>query len=107
MPARGSHCPKELDDWRDLGGDYCYYFETGKSVNFYEAIFDCKRRGKYILWNINIKKLHYSPKTIILHLIFTCSKKLYFQLATRLSELINANLHENYTDIITLNKHAN
>ena len=51
----GAHCPTELDDWRDLGGEYCYYIETNKDVNFYEAHFDCGRRGKYILKCINKK----------------------------------------------------
>lgn len=50
-PARNSHCPADFEGWRDLGGEYCYYFETEKAQNFYKAQFNCNRMGKYI-WQI-------------------------------------------------------
>ncbi|XP_054707983.1 macrophage mannose receptor 1-like [Uloborus diversus] len=41
----GATCPEEPEDWRDLGGDKCYFFETGVEVNWFEASFLCLQRG--------------------------------------------------------------
>ncbi|KAG8179315.1 hypothetical protein JTE90_021984, partial [Oedothorax gibbosus] len=38
-------CPKSPADWRDLGGDFCYYFDLKNLVNWVDASFLCLRRG--------------------------------------------------------------
>ncbi|KAG8183915.1 hypothetical protein JTE90_029022 [Oedothorax gibbosus] len=38
-------CPDRPKDWRDLGGDFCYYFDLKDTVSWYEANFRCLRRG--------------------------------------------------------------
>lgn len=71
LPARDSHCPMELDDWRDLGGEYCYYIQMENPINFYEASFDCRRRGKYILYNTNIKYIQTLYASEIIYFTFS------------------------------------
>lgn len=61
LPMKGSHCPTEPNDWRDLDGDSCYYFETKTARSWYEANFDCMRRGGHLL------SLHSEEESQILH----------------------------------------
>lgn len=76
LPPKGSHCPTEFDGWRDLGGENCYYFETENALSFYEALFDCKRRGKYILLNFQNKYSNYCFETLF-YVFLMCTKKLF------------------------------
>ncbi|GFS75495.1 brevican core protein [Nephila pilipes] len=43
-----SYCP-EPKGWRDLGGDFCYYFDTKASITWATANFECMRRGGTLL----------------------------------------------------------
>ncbi|XP_054706986.1 macrophage mannose receptor 1-like [Uloborus diversus] len=43
--VKRSVCPEEPDDWRDLGGDTCYFFETEIGTTWYKASFKCLQRG--------------------------------------------------------------
>ncbi|KAG8179317.1 hypothetical protein JTE90_021985 [Oedothorax gibbosus] len=45
----GTSCPDVQPSWRDLGGDFCYYFEAKYLLSWYEANFFCMRRGGTLL----------------------------------------------------------
>ncbi|KAG8179318.1 hypothetical protein JTE90_021986 [Oedothorax gibbosus] len=40
-----SVCPQHPYGWKDLGGNYCYFFETTKHYTWYVANFMCMERG--------------------------------------------------------------
>ncbi|XP_054707922.1 macrophage mannose receptor 1-like isoform X2 [Uloborus diversus] len=56
-----SFCPSEPDDWRDLGGDMCYFFDFEKTVTWYEANFMCMFRGG------NLVSIHSKQESDVLH----------------------------------------
>ncbi|KFM78117.1 Macrophage mannose receptor 1, partial [Stegodyphus mimosarum] len=56
-----SFCPEEPDEWRDLGGERCYYFDTKSAVTWYEANFICMRRGGTLV------SIHSQEEVDVLH----------------------------------------
>ncbi|GIY52804.1 secretory phospholipase A2 receptor [Caerostris darwini] len=47
--VENSYCPEKPPEWRDLGGDYCYYIDMETHVTWYKANFLCMRRGGALL----------------------------------------------------------
>ncbi|GBM64318.1 Macrophage mannose receptor 1 [Araneus ventricosus] len=45
LPVEGAHCPEQPPGWRDLGGELCYFFDIHAHIPWYEANFNCMRRG--------------------------------------------------------------
>ncbi|XP_054706987.1 macrophage mannose receptor 1-like [Uloborus diversus] len=64
----GAVCPQEAEGWKDLGGDMCYFFETEKSVTWYEASFMCLQKGG------TLASIHSQAEADVLHQFALYSK---------------------------------
>lgn len=58
---KGWKCPETSKEWRDLGGEFCYYFDTKSRKQWHEANFECHRKGG------SLASIHSKPESRILH----------------------------------------
>ncbi|XP_054706985.1 macrophage mannose receptor 1-like [Uloborus diversus] len=56
-----SACPEDFPDWKDLGGDMCYFFEVENEVSWFQASFMCLQRGGSLV------SIHSQAEVDVLH----------------------------------------